>query len=113
LENICIKFLYDAMVNEMNELISLIIFQFFSPKLSCEALGNPNPNVEWLKDGQTVQDTLSMDGVSSSSLNFGYLTTSDAGTYTCRATNKFGKVKIRLNNRIIEAKKKAFLSILD
>ena len=64
--------------------------------LSCPAEGLPNPTVRWLRNGEVLSTLLPDSGhlhvlaegrqlrVKSSSLT-------DAGTYTCEASNKAGK----------------------
>ena len=63
-------------------------------QLSCEALGSPDPRMEWLKDGQVVQDESpnKLEG-HSSVLDLSFLSASDSGSYTCRASNLIGQVK--------------------
>ena len=62
-------------------------------KLICSLQGNPPPKVEWLKDGQPVdQDrvqTMFRSGVASLEIFNARIT--DAGTYSCRATNELGE----------------------
>jgi hypothetical protein len=56
--------------------------------LECLANGVPQPEVRWLKEDKAVHiDNDRIRIVGASSLHIAKLVASDAGTYTCRATN--------------------------
>uniref|UniRef100_A0A914I6R1 Uncharacterized protein n=1 Tax=Globodera rostochiensis TaxID=31243 RepID=A0A914I6R1_GLORO len=62
-------------------------------KLLCTVTGNPPPKIEWLKDGQPVDEervqTLFKSGVAS--LEIFNTRPQDAGVYTCVASNELGQ----------------------
>uniref|UniRef100_A0A8B9JKN2 Cell adhesion molecule-related/down-regulated by oncogenes n=1 Tax=Astyanax mexicanus TaxID=7994 RepID=A0A8B9JKN2_ASTMX len=59
--------------------------------LLCEAEGNPEPSITWLKDGRPIvsssQFTYTQAG---HMLRIGAVSSEDAGTYTCRASSPAG-----------------------
>ncbi|TKS74334.1 Hemicentin-1 Fibulin-6 [Collichthys lucidus] len=65
-----------------------------SIQLVCRARGTPTPTIQWLKDGEVINDTRSMgfrispDG---SILTVTKAHTTDSGKYTCVATNTAGE----------------------
>ncbi|KAE8293961.1 Hemicentin-1 Fibulin-6 [Larimichthys crocea] len=65
-----------------------------SIQLVCRARGTPTPTIQWLKDGEVINDTRSMgfrispDG---STLTVTKAHTTDSGKYTCVATNTAGE----------------------
>ena len=63
-------------------------------QLSCEALGSPDPRIEWLKDGQVVNDPSKHVEGHGSILDLSFLSSSDSGMYTCRASNLLSQVDI-------------------
>ena len=63
-------------------------------QLSCEALGSPDPRMEWLKDGQVVNDPSKHVEGHGSILDLSFLSSSDSGMYTCRASNLLSQVDI-------------------
>ena len=63
-------------------------------QLSCEALGNPDPRIEWLKDGQLINDPSKKLEGKGPILDLSFLSASDSGSYTCRASNLLGQVDI-------------------
>ena len=64
--------------------------------LLCRVSGEPQPEIEWLKDNKPLQKTSKMqvkfqDHVAL--LTITDVTEQDAGLYTCRAANKFGEAQ--------------------
>ena len=53
--------------------------------ISCTATGNPEPDVEWKRDGK-----VRVSGKSTASLTFSSINKTDAGTYTCTDRNREG-----------------------
>ncbi|XP_077188775.1 hemicentin-1 isoform X2 [Paroedura picta] len=58
--------------------------------LLCEAEGNPAPEIVWHKDGQQVVESLQQRILSTGALQIAFARTTDAGRYTCTATNVAG-----------------------
>lgn len=58
--------------------------------LLCEAEGYPAPEIAWHKDGQQVVESLRQRILSTGALQIAYAQTTDAGRYTCTATNVAG-----------------------
>ena len=59
-------------------------------KVSCEALGSPEPDIFWFKDGQhTDEYVYSQRG--RSIVEFQIMGPADSGDYSCRARNMFGE----------------------
>jgi hypothetical protein len=55
-------------------------------KVSCEALGNPQPEIFWFKDSQHIDESVHFQK-GKSTVEFSVMGTADAGVYTCRARN--------------------------
>lgn len=55
-------------------------------KVSCEALGSPQPEIFWFKDGQHIDETVHFQK-GKSTVEFSVMGTADGGVYTCRARN--------------------------
>ena len=59
-------------------------------KVSCEALGSPQPEIFWFKDGQHIHEPVHYQrGRSTVELNV--MGPADSGMYTCRAKNMLGE----------------------
>ncbi|XP_013419361.1 titin-like [Lingula anatina] len=64
-------------------------------KFECRVMGDPEPDVQWFKDGQPLQPgrKYKMEKVrGSTTLTISDVTKADAGEYTCTAANPGGKV---------------------
>ncbi len=59
-------------------------------KVSCEALGSPQPEIFWFKDGQHIDENVHFQR-GRSTVEFEVMGTADAGTYSCRARNLIGE----------------------
>lgn len=64
--------------------------------LHCKAMGSPNPNITWQKDGLSV-DTTHVTLLSNGSLYISSTVVLDAGRYSCKATNVAGSRSVRAN----------------
>ncbi|XP_023810079.1 hemicentin-1 isoform X2 [Oryzias latipes] len=67
-----------------------------SVSFACDASGIPPPNLSWLKNGQPIENSESLEmHISSggSKLQIARLQLSDGGTYTCVASNVEGKAR--------------------
>ncbi|XP_024880177.1 obscurin isoform X5 [Temnothorax curvispinosus] len=68
-------------------------------ELKIRATGIPRPSVEWLKNGETIEEderyqvTTHVDGIVDSTLSIKTFSAKDAGTITCKASNVAGSVK--------------------
>ena len=51
--------------------------------ITCEALGNPSPDIIWLKNGQKLASGAKYIHAGKSSVDLVILDASDAGIYTC------------------------------
>ena len=58
-------------------------------KVSCEALGSPQPEIFWFKDGQHIDNNVHYQR-GKSTLEFNIMGTADSGTYMCKISNLFG-----------------------
>lgn len=67
--------------------------------LNCKAEGRPEPNIEWLHEGNRVRDSANRMVLPSGSLFFLHVLHTkreqDTGTYWCVATNEFGRARSR------------------
>ena len=52
-------------------------------KVSCEALGSPQPEIFWFKDGQHIDEPVHYKR-GKSTVEFAVMGTADSGVYTCR-----------------------------
>lgn len=59
-------------------------------KVSCEALGSPEPEIFWFKDGQHIDENVHYQG-GKSTVEFSIFGKADSGVYTCRARNLIGQ----------------------
>ena len=59
-------------------------------KATCEALGSPQPDIFWFKDGQHIDESVHYQR-GRSIVEFQVMGTADAGVYSCRARNMFGE----------------------
>ena len=59
-------------------------------KVSCQALGSPQPEIFWFKDGQHIDENVHYQR-GKSTVEFSVLGTADSGVYTCRASNLVGE----------------------
>jgi len=71
----------------------------------CEALGSPQPEIFWFKDGVHISDAVRFEpDTGASSLEFSVLGAADEGVYTCRARNMMGE---RTVNYTLEVRRPA------
>ncbi|CAI4229355.1 unnamed protein product [Auanema sp. JU1783] len=66
--------------------------------LSCPATGKPEPTITWLRDGQTlfpnnISDVLSSAELNGNEIKIPRVKLSDAGRFTCEASNKAGEAE--------------------
>ena len=62
-------------------------------KLKCHSTGDPDPDIQWFKDGQSYgQHKRTSVSPSGWTLNLRYLTVQDSGTYLCRVSNSLGTI---------------------
>ncbi|XP_058128873.1 fibroblast growth factor receptor homolog 1-like [Anopheles ziemanni] len=66
-------------------------------RLRCDAVGQPKPQIRWLKDGQEYRDNSFK-----STLVFKQLLASDAGTYVCEVCNRHGCVNSTTVLEVVE-----------
>ena len=59
-------------------------------KVTCEALGSPEPDIFWFKDGQHIDESVYSQR-DRSIVEFQIMGTADSGEYSCRARNMFGE----------------------
>ena len=57
--------------------------------LTCEASGDPLPNITWTREGATTNQ---LDNVTGPSLHLVIVQLKDAGSYRCTANNGYGIV---------------------
>jgi len=60
--------------------------------VTCEALGNPIPEIVWLKNGHKLSSGANYIHAGKSSMDLVVLDASDAGLYSCMARNAIGSV---------------------
>ena len=60
----------------------------------CEALGSPQPEISWFKDGQPIDESVRGAYKGRSHLEFSILGSADSGTYTCEASNAVDRVRV-------------------
>ncbi len=58
--------------------------------LDCQPAGNPPPTVSWLRDGAAVTESSRVSVDDSGRLVFTSVFSTDAGGYTCLASNSIG-----------------------
>ena len=78
--------------------------------LKCTVTGDPEPQVVWLKDGQTLSSSDIIDlrykqGLASLTINEVF--PEDEGVYTCKATNSLGSVDTTCKLTILPMEQKA------
>ena len=67
--------------------------------LPCAALGQPPPEVYWLKNMQKIP----MQNLDENALNIAKLSPNDAGIYTCVARNELAKVAKNVTVKVLES----------
>ena len=76
--------------------------------LICTATGTPDPDVEWIRDGQVKSS-----GPKTAQLKFSNISKSDAGMYTCKASNSIGseekQLKLVVNCKYYELNQSRFV----
>ncbi|OXA44103.1 fibroblast growth factor receptor-like 1 isoform X2 [Folsomia candida] len=90
---------------------SLHISSGNSIRFKCDTKGVPIAKVMWYKDGKAVSDKVSK--WTSWTLVLSKLTSEDSGSYTCRASNAFGKNEFNIQLEItemMERRKPTFVS---
>ncbi|EEC12088.1 hemicentin, putative, partial [Ixodes scapularis] len=72
--------------------------------LRCPAIGSPPPEIEWLRDGRSVQraDAAAVDGAHGEVLKILSVRVEDAGEYLCLARNEGGTVDMKYRLEIVE-----------
>ena len=70
-------------------------------KLQCHSTGDPDPKVEWFKNGKSygVEKRTSV-GPDGWTLNLRYLDQEDSGQYTCRVSNNVGSINRTFTVRV-------------
>lgn len=63
----------------------------FAAYLHCPAVGEPKPDIEWRFKGSTIEDSSRYRTFPNGTLVILQTTASDAGQYTCVATNHAGR----------------------
>ncbi|KAJ7378256.1 Neural cell adhesion molecule 1 [Desmophyllum pertusum] len=64
--------------------------------LQCDAIGDPMPNVLWMKDGDILQDSNT-----TTALYIPNIELKDAGRYVCTATNEAGSASRNVQVRVV------------
>ncbi|XP_053671028.1 fibroblast growth factor receptor homolog 1-like [Anopheles nili] len=67
-------------------------------RLECDAVGQPQPHISWLKDGQEYRDN-----AYKSTIVFKRLMATDTGTYVCLACNMYGCVNTTTELDVVES----------
>lgn len=67
--------------------------------LQCDAIGDPMPNVLWMKDGDILQDSNT-----TTALHIPNIELKDAGRYVCTATNEAGSASRNVQVRVVRCK---------
>nr|DBA21577.1 TPA: hypothetical protein GDO54_018188 [Pyxicephalus adspersus] len=89
-----LKILTPPTVWSSNETTTVASLLHGSVELRCEAKGSPSPSITWFKDKRPiVSSSRASYRDSGKSLQLSRVQLSDAGTYTCRATNNAGTVE--------------------
>ena len=68
-------------------------------KVSCEALGSPEPEIFWFKDGHHIDENVHYKR-GRSTVEFSIFGTADAGVYTCRARNLIGEKTVNFTLQV-------------
>ncbi|XP_019729622.1 muscle, skeletal receptor tyrosine-protein kinase [Hippocampus comes] len=71
--------------------------------LPCVALGNPKPDMYWLKDDELIQVSERVNILDYGALKFNYIQKEDAGQYRCVARNSFGSAFSKLATIEVQA----------
>lgn len=70
-------------------------------KVSCEALGSPQPEILWFKDGQYIVENVHYQR-GKSTVEFSVMGGADAGVYTCKASNLVGESETNFTLKVGE-----------
>ncbi|CAK9299053.1 unnamed protein product [Gordionus sp. m RMFG-2023] len=70
--------------------------------IRCPSIGNPKPNITWLKDGQSLNWDATRIKKKKFILILDYLMLSDRGNYTCVVSNQYGSISSSFILEVIE-----------
>ncbi|CAH0591436.1 unnamed protein product [Chrysodeixis includens] len=72
-------------------------------RIACKATGNPTPDIQWMKQGRAVSEN--PFDIDYADLILNSVQTSDAGAYTCVATNEGGAQERKIKINVLEPPK--------
>ena len=67
--------------------------RFFPVNFDCLVLGDPKPNLQWLKDGIVIKNSTKFNILKNGTLQILAPQRSDEGSYTCIGRNHFGSIQ--------------------
>ena len=80
----------------LKETVTVVVSLGSDVRLVCPVTGEPQPMVEWSKDGEVVDYTWTRINTNKNFLKLRAAQPGDTGVWNCRGVNGFGSVNVRM-----------------
>ena len=80
----------------LKETVTVVVSSGSDVRLVCPVTGEPQPIVEWSKDGEVVDYTWTRINTNKNYLKLRAAQPGDTGVWNCRGVNGFGSVNVRI-----------------
>ena len=80
----------------LKETVTVVVSLGWDVRLVCPVTGEPQPIVEWSKDGEVVDYTWTRINTNKNYLKLRAAQSGDTGVWNCRGVNGFGSVNVRI-----------------
>ena len=80
----------------LQKTVTVVVSLGWDVRLVCPVTGEPQPIVEWSKDGEVVDYTWTRINTNKNYLKLRAAQPGDTGVWNCRGVNGFGSVNVRI-----------------